>query len=744
MGDAMTHTGKPVSRVDGSAKVTGRAKYAAEFTAPDLAYGVVVSSTIARGRITAIHTQDALALPGVLQVFTHENRPDPAWFSSRYQDEVAPPGSPFRPLYSAEIQYSAQPVALVLAEDFEIARYAASLVKIEYEEAPHSTEFESVLAHAFVPKRKRPGFVPPPKPRGDAEAAFNTAKTGIKADYKVAIEHHNPMEMHASTVVWEGDGRITVYDKIQGVQNSQNYVCNVFGLAKGDVRVLSPFVGGAFGSGLRPQYQLFLAVMATLALKRSVRVVLTRQQMFTFGYRPNVVQHLSLAADEEGRLQSLMHEAIENTSRFEEYVEVVVNWSGLLYKCDNTKLTYKLAELDLYTPIDMRAPGATLGVYGIESAIDELSYATGIDPLAIRLRNYADYDYDENKPYTSKALRQAYEEGALRFSWPKRNPVPRSMKEGKELIGWGVATGIWEAQQMKAAARATVLPDGRLEVASATADIGTGTYTIMTQIAAEQMGMPLEQVTSRLGDSSLPKSPVEGGSWTAATIGSAVHVACEALKLRLVRIARGMEDSPLGNYTRKHLTFADGRVFVTDDPSRGVSFADIVKANGGEAISIEKSASPGMLSQMRYARYTHSAIFAEVRVDEELNTVRVMRVVNAVAAGRILNPKTARSQILGGVVMGIGMALQEETMLDHAHGRFMNHNFAEYHVPVNADIRDIDVIFVDEPDDKINMLGVKGLGEIGIVGTAAAIANAIYHATGKRVRDLPITIDKLL
>jgi xanthine dehydrogenase YagR molybdenum-binding subunit len=736
-------TGQPVSRVDGPAKVTGTAKYAGEFAASDLAYGVVVNGAIARGRISSIRTDAARAVPGVLQVFTHENRPDLAWFRRSYQDETAPPGSPFRPLYSDEIQYSGQPVALVVAETFEAARYAASLVAVEYEAAPHETDLMRALDRAYVPKRKRPGYTPPPKPWGDAEGAFAAAPVAVKAAYTVAAEHHNPMEMHASTVVWEGGGKLTIYDKTQGVQNSHDYVCNVFGLSKGDVRVLSPFVGGAFGSGLRPQYQLFMAVMAALELKRSVRVVLTRQQMFTFGYRPHVLQHVGLAAEQDGRLAAIMHEAIENTSRFEEYVEVVVNWSALLYKTPNAALTYKLVDLDLYTPIDMRAPGATLGVFAVESAIDELSYVAGQDPLAFRKLNYAERDVPENKPFTSKALLEAYDIGAERFGWSRRTPEPRSMRDGKELVGWGVATGIWEAQQMKARARVTLTADGRLDVASATADIGTGTYTIMTQLAAEEMGLRLEDVTFRLGDSDLPKSPVEGGSWTAATIGCAVQAACEALRLRLVRIARGMDDSPIGNYTRRDLTFADGRLFVTNDPGRGVALADIVREAGGP-ISIETSSGPSMIGQMRYARYTHSAIFAEVRVDEELRMLRVMRVVNAVAAGRILNPKTARSQILGGVVMGIGMALHEESMIDHRLGRVMNHNYAEYHVPVNADIRDIDVIFVDEHDDKVNTLGVKGLGEIGIVGTAAAIANAIYHATGKRVRDLPITIDKLL
>ena len=373
-----------------------------------------------------------------------------------------------------------------------------------------------------------------------------------------------------------------------------------------------------------------------------------------------------------------------------------------------------------------------------------LSYKLGIDPLDLRLRNYAEGDQNEGKPFTSKELRECYRQGAERFGWSKRTPTPRSMREGGELIGWGMATGVWEALHVKSSARAVLSAGPRLEIASATADIGTGTYTIMAQIAAEMLGVPIENVTARLGDSLLPTSAVEGGSWTAASTGAAVQAACDSVRKQVFKLARGMESSPLANADLDHVEFVDGAIRRKGDPSQAVPIDAALRSGGVEKIEAEEAVRPGMISQMRYARYTHSAIFAEVRVDEQLNVIRVMRVVNAVAAGRILNPKTAGSQILGGVVWGIGMALHEETMPDHALGRFMNHNLAEYHIPANADIRDIDVIFVEENDPEINPLGVKGVGEIGIVGTAAAIGNAIYHATGKRVRDLPITIDKLM
>ena len=466
--------------------------------------------------------------------------------------------------------------------------------------------------------------------------------------------------------------------------------------------------------------------------------------MFTFGYRPGTINTVALGADTSGVLQAIRHEAVGATSRFEDYQEVVVNWSGLLYHCDNVELSYKIAKIDTYTPADMRAPGAPLGVFAIESAIDELAYELKADPLALRLQNYAEIDENEDKPFTSRELRAACQLGALRFGWERRSAEPRSMREGRELIGWGMASGVWEAAMQKTSARATLTADGRLEVATATADIGTGTYTILTQIGADAFGLPMEQVTARIGDTSLPMSPIEGGSWTAASAGSAVQLACEAVRTTLLKHARAMENSPLANADLDHVSFAGDRIVMNNDASRFVKFADAMRSAEVDRIEEEETASPSSATQKNFSSYTHSAVFVEVRVDEELGVVRVTRVVDAVAAGKIINPKTARSQIIGGVVFGIGMALEEESLLDHRLGRFMNHNLAEYHLPVNADIPDIEVIFVSERDDKTSPIGVKGLGEIGVVGTAAAIANAIFHATGKRIRDLPITLDKLL
>ena len=737
------YVGTAQRRVDGALKVTGGATYAAEFGADDLLHGYVVSSAIAKGRIATIDTAAALAVPGVIDVLTHENRPNTPFERDSFQDAVAPPGVPFRPLESGQIVYSGQPVALVVAETFEAARHAASLVEITYDSEKPTTDLAVASADAYDPPEKRAGIAPPPKPWGNADKALADAPIRVEQDYRIAIEHHQPMEMFASTVIWRGEGALTIHDKIQGVTNSKDYVVENFGLKAEDVRVVSPFIGGAFGSGLRPQYQLFIAVLAALKLKRSVRVVLTRDQMFTFSYRPEVLQHVALGADKQGNLLAMRHDAIGATSTFEDYQEVVVNWTGLLYSCDNVALTYKLAKLDTFTPADMRAPGAVTGVLALEIAMDELAYATGIDPIELRLRNYTETDEAEDKPYTSKELRACYRQGADKFGWSRRTPEPRSMRDGRDLVGLGMASGVWEAMMMETSARAVLTADGKLEVANAAADIGTGTYTILSQIAADTLGLRMADVTVKLSDTDLPFAPVEGGSWTAASSGNAVRNACLKVCEEVFKLARGLDNSPLANADFDRVVFSDGCVRLAAEPERAVSITDAMRSAGKDRIAIEDKHAPDPAMAKKFSAYTHSAVFAEVRVDEDLGVVRLKRLTLAIAAGKILNLKTARSQIIGGAVMGIGAALHEESMLDHELGRFMNHNFGEYHVPVNADVHDIDVIFVEE-EDKANPLGIKGLGEIGIVGTAAAIANAIHHATGKRMRDLPITIDKII
>ncbi|OEZ02659.1 MULTISPECIES: xanthine dehydrogenase family protein molybdopterin-binding subunit [Stenotrophomonas] len=741
-GHVPTGTGTP--RIDGRAKVTGQARYAAEWPAQDLVYGVAVNSTIAKGRILGFSLDEANAVPGVIRIITHDNRPKMRGVGLFYKDMTAPAGKPFRPLYDDKVLYSGQPVALVLAETFEAAREAAGRVQVHYETEAHDTNLLAAMQRARPPKKMKAGFSAPPKDKGTPDEAFAEAPFKITAAFYHGVEHHNPMELFASTVIRGDDGHLTIYDKTQGSQNSRWYVSQVFGLPKRKVTVRNPFVGGAFGAGLRPQYQLALAVMGSLALERSVRVVMTRQQMFTFGHRAETVQRVKLAADADGTLRSIWHEAVAETSRMEDYVEVVVNWSGQLYACDNVHLGYKVVDLDQYTPIDMRAPGAAHGVHALEVAMDELAASLDMDPLALRLKNYAEVNPADGKPYSSKALRECYQRGAERFGWAQRAPQPRARREGNEWVGWGMATGQWDAMQMFARARAELHADGRLVVSSAATDIGTGTYTVMSMIAAEALGLPLEQVSFQLGDSTLPVAPIEGGSSHVSTVGSAVEGACTKLRRRLLALARLTPRSPFARARLDDVVFQNGTLALRDDPNTAVALTTLLSNARRRSIDASYLLLPNVLEQRKYTRATHSAVFVEVRVDEDLGTVRVMRVVSAIAAGRILNPTTARSQIVGGVVWGIGAALHEHTEADHRFGRFMNRDFAQYHVSVNADIHDIDVLFADEDDRVVSSLGAKGVGEIGLVGVSAAVSNAIYHATGKRIRSTPITPDKVM
>ncbi|MFO1124396.1 MAG: xanthine dehydrogenase family protein molybdopterin-binding subunit [Methylocystis sp.] len=740
----MTYIGASTSRVDGFAKVTGAAKYAAEFNVPNLAHGGIVTSTIAKGRIVRIDPSAALRVKGVIDVLSHENRPLMADKDQAYHDDVAPSGSPYRPLYDGRIMFNGQPIALVVAETSEIARFAAALVRVEYETDAHVTDLHRRRdAGLSVKDAATPSQAPfaPPKTRGNPEQALAAAAVRHAGEYFVPIEHHNPMELYASTVIYESDGKLTVYDKTQGVQNVQRYLCGVFALKPENVRVMSPFVGGAFGSGLRPQFQVVLATLGALALRRSVRVVLTRRQMYALGYRPAMIQRIELGANAEGTLNAITHDAVTVTSQNEEFFRQETGWSGLLYTCANAKYDHKLARLDLASPCDMRAPSAPTALFALESAMDELAVALELDPLELRLRCYSDRDQNNDRPFSSKALRECYRQGAKAFGWDRRNPAPRSMRDDGELVGWGMATGIWEALQMPITVRIDLGANSHAEISCATSDIGTGTYTIMAQVAADALGLPLENISVKLGDSTLPQSPVEGGSWIATSVSNAIMLTAGAIRDELLRLAKLMPGSPLADLAAEDVTLAKGMLTSRGDVSRSAAIADIMRHSAINGVTREKTYSPGYDSAR--AHNTHAAVFAEVRIDDQLGVIRVTRIVSAVAAGRILNAKTARSQILGSVVWGIGMALHEETLIDHRYGRIMNANIAEYHVPVNADVHNIDVIFVDESEDS-NPLGLKGVGEIGIVGVAAAIANAVYHATGKRVRDLPITLDKLL
>lgn len=695
--------GTPQRRVDGALKVTGRATYAAEYAVEGLLHGVVVGSAISKGRIVSMNDASVRGMPGVVEVFTHRNRPRTTAFHFKFRDTASPPGKPLRPLHDAHIAFHGEPVALVVADTLENARDAASALQVSYETEAATTELRAALDEASTPSSSR-FFVPaPPAHRGDFAAALRGAAFTVDIATEDAGQYHNPMELFATTVEWHGDGQVTVYDKTQGSQNVSYYLRTVFGLSLRKTRVVNAYVGGAFGSGLRPQYSLFLAVTAAKALKRSVRVEISRAQMFTIGHRPPTVQRVQLGADSKGRLLAMAHKAVAATSQYEEHQDTVVNWSGLLYRCDNTKFEYELARLDTETPSDMRAPGAATGSFAIETAMDELAERVRVDPVALRLTNYTTRDDYADKDFSSKALKECYAEGAARFGWSARVSAPRSVRDGTELIGYGMAGGMWDARMAPAPtrARATMFPDGHVEVESSTADIGTGTYTVLAQLAADALGLPLDRIVVKLGDSRLPLAQVEGASWTAASTGSAVQKVCD----KLAKKRRGHKGPLL------------------------------------ESLSLTATVIPDIIAGRKKIAYTHSAVFVEVRVDEELGVVRVARVVSAIAAGRILNPATAASQIKGGVVMAIGQALHEEPQFDHRSGRLMNRSLADYHIPCNADIDDLDVIFVNEEDSFSSPIGVKGVGEIGGIGVAAAIANAIYNATGVRVRSLPIKIE---
>lgn len=737
------YIGKETSRVDGVAKVTGKAKYAAEFAVPNVAYGFIVTGSIAKGSIASIDTAEAERASGVVRVFTHLNMPKYA--GPKPPTEQAPPkgqqpegDKSFRALQSDRIYFNAQPVALVVAETYEQARFAARLVKVTYNAEPHMTDTETVRDRARFPKGP-----PPPQPRGNPEEAMRDAPVKVEAEYRIPIEHHNPMEPHAAIAFWEGD-KLSIFDKTQGVYSLREHLASSFGVPEENVSVVSPFVGGAFGSALRANYYPALTAMAARELKRPVKVVYTRTQMYTgHGYRPYTIQKVALGAERDGTLSAMIHEVVHNTAAFEEHNDNTTGFTRQVYACPNLFAPTKITDTDFNTPTWMRAPGAVSGMFALECAMDELAYELKIDPLELRLINYADVDPQSGKPWSSKALRECYRLGAEKFGWEKRNPEPRSMRDGNMLVGWGMATGVWGAFQREATARITLRADGTAHVSSATSDIGPGTYTVMTMIAAEYLGLKLEQVQFELGDTKFPKAPSQGGSWTTSSVGSAVYGAALAIGAKLLEHANKDAKSPLKDAAAANVEMLDGRLQLKSDPSRFVRVADVMKRNRLTEITetFESKPSP---ERQNYALLAHGAQFVEVKVDPDLGTTRLTRAIEVTACGKIINPKASHSQEIGGVVWGMGMALHEATEVDHRYGRIMNPNLQHYHVPVNADVHEIETMFVEEDDKVVNPLGVKGMGELGMVGIPAAIANAVFHATGKRVRDLPITPDKLL
>jgi xanthine dehydrogenase YagR molybdenum-binding subunit len=735
------YIGKEMSRVDGVAKVTGKAKYAAEFQVPNLAYGFIVTSSIGKGTIKSIETAEASRAPGVIRIYTHENYPKPAPPANaelKPQTNSPERDKSFRALQSNEIVFNMQPIALVLAETFEQARYAARLVKATYNEQPPTTNLEDSLSQAYVQNPERAQ-----KSRGNPAEAIKTASVKIEAEYTIPIEHHNPMEPHGAIAFWEND-KLTIFDKTQGVYMVRQHLATSFNVPPENVNVVSPFVGGAFGSSLRANYYPALAAMAAREIKRPVKLVYTRQQMYSgHGYRPHTWQKVRIGAERNGKLTAIIHEAVNNTSVFEDYSDNTTSMARTVYACPNYDSPQKLLKTNISTPAPMRAPGAVSGMFALECALDELAYALKIDPLELRLINYTDVHPDNGRPFSSKALRECYRLGAEKFGWKNRKFEPRSMRDGRLLVGWGMATGVWGAFQQPASVKITLKADGTAHVGSATADIGPGTYTVMTLIAAEYLGLSAEKVKFELGDTKFPRAPVQGGSFTTASVGSAIYESAQNIRQKLLDMANKDAASPFKTTKVADLELMDGKLRAKNNASQSVNIFELMRRNNLTELVDVHEAKPSPERQ-KYATGAHGAQFVEVKVDPDLGTIRVTRAIETTACGKIINPKTSHSQEIGGIVWGIGMALTEGTEIDHRYGRIMNPNLQHYHVPVNADVLDVETMFVEEDDKIVNPLGVKGMGELGMVGIPAAIANAVFHATGKRVRDLPITPDKLL
>jgi xanthine dehydrogenase YagR molybdenum-binding subunit len=741
-----TAVGLPTNRVDGRLKVTGIARYTAEFSATDLAYGVIVQSTIARGTIEHIDTGAAEQLPGVVAVMTPWNTPKLAslqQFEREGGKGGLPTGRALSLLQDERVHYNGQPIALVVADSLEIATHAASLVHASYRVETPTIDMVAALPSAYPHTQKVYGREAPATRRGDLQAGVAAAHVRIDAAYTTPMENHNPMEMHATIASWEND-KLTLWDSTQFVHGVRNIVARSLSIPPEQVRVISHFIGGAFGGKGSAWSHVLLAAMAAREVGRPVKVALTRRQMFgPVGGRPHTVQHVTLGATHDGTLTAVRHDSTSSTSTIEEWLEPAALVTRILYDCPNVTTSHHLVRLNVGTPTFMRAPGEATGTFALESALDELAYALAMDPIALRLKNYAEADPESGKPWSSKSLRECYALGAARFGWSRRNPQPRSMRDGEQLVGHGMATATYPVRRMPASAEACIYPDGRAVIKAGSHDLGTGTYTVLTQLTADALGVPMSAITIELGDTDLPANPISAGSMTVASTGSAVHLAAIAARDKLVQLAVSDPESPLHGARHEDVRIVDGCLTVRGSAERGESIQALLARHGGEPIEGRAEAKPGDEAQ-QYSMHAFGAIFVEVRVDPDLGTVRVSRAVGAYGVGKVLNPKTARSQLMGGITFGIGMALMEHTITDLRSGRYMNADIAEYHIPVHADVPPIEILFADETDDHVDPIGAKGIGEIGMTGAAAAIANAVYHATGVRVRDLPITLDKLL
>ena len=729
------YIGQGIIRQDGKLKVTGQARYAAEFEVPGCVHAVLIQSTIPAGSIAGYDTAAAERMPGVLAIITHQNA------GALNQKKAAQQTVTHPFLQDGRIVYNGQHVAVAVADTFERATAAAAAVRVRTTPAPAVTIMdENVLGRAYKPKHFQNGEKSPDVGRGDADGAFSSAPVKIEATYETPVEHHNPMEPHATIAYWRGD-TLAVWTATQGISGAQETLASAFGLPKESVTVVCPYVGGGFGCKGNTWPPAVIAALAARHVSRPVKLVVTREQMFTSnGYRPKTIQKIKLGADKSGKLVSIRHDGFSQMSDpgLGEFSEPVAVATQMAYSCKNLAVSHRVVPVNQGLPTYMRAPGESSGMFALESAMDEMAYALTMDPLAFRLANYAERDEQKDKPFASKGLRDCYSRAAGNFGWSRRNHTPGSMRDGRILVGWGMATSTYPTNRRPCHARIQLNANGTVLVQSGVQDLGTGTYTIMAQCAADQLGIDISRVSAQLGDSRFPPGPVSGGSATAASVIPAIEAAVQALRTRLGAMAaidpRFAKVSP-----------SDVRLegFDVTAPGLRVPLQQLMQRAGASHIEAVGDAAPGD-AYKEHSCHAFGAQFVEVRIDPDFGTIRVSRVVSAFEVGRLLNARTGRSQLLGGIVFGIGMALQEETLVDRASGRIVNANIADYHVPVNADVPDIEVIVVDAPDQATGALGAKGAGELPMVGVAPAIANAVFHATGKRVRKLPIRVEDVL
>ncbi len=726
-------------RYDGRLKVTGKATYAAEFAVPNLHYGFIVQSTIPNGEIVSMDTAAAERASGVVAILTPFN----AQLLPAYgKAAVNPPAGRHMSLLQDKIvNYNGQPIAVVVARSLPEAEFAATLLEVRYKSAPALLDFKGRLGEARLPKKSPPPHVDDSAAK--VAAAVESAAASIVETYTTPIENHNPMEPHATIATWNGDS-LTLHNSTQSVSGDARTVAKTLGIPVDNVRVISPFVGGGFGCKGSTWSHVVLAAMAAKAANCPVKIALDRTQMFgPVGARPATVQSLKLASDAGGTLTGIAHDVVINSSVMEEFVESSAGQTRMLYKSPVVAISHKLVDVNYGISTFQRAPGEATGTYALESAMDELAYKLKMDPVQLRLANYAEMDQSNKMPFSSKHLRECYQQAGERFGWAKRTAAPRSMNDGELLIGYGMATATYPAFRAAAQASVAMAPDGRVIVSSGTQDIGTGMYTLMQQTAADVLGVAMDVVDVKLGDTTLPPAPGSGGSQSAASVCPAVQEAATQVKLKLMQLAINDAQSPLHGAREDDISAENGRLISKQSPKLADAYTAIMVRNGSAPVEATADAEPGD-ERKNFSLHSFGAVFAEVAVDPYLHMIKVRRVVATYDIGTLLNQKTGLNQLVGGIVWGIGMALHEETKIDPVYGRTVNENLAEYHVPVNADIGDIDVSVVGIPDTTLNPLGARGVGEIGITGAAAAVANAVYHATGIRVRELPITLDKLM